>query len=299
MQKFLRGCFYWPSVLKDARHDVFEGFHLPLVAAPTGRTLLTIHDIRDMHGNWLDRTVYRQVIEQSFKSADHVITVSEHIRDEILGLFPNLRISVIYNGIDGESFGVVPEERLQEVRKRLALPDEFLLTVGHFEPRKNYAKLIEALAILHARGLPVHLVMVGNDSGELQRIREKIESSKLSGRVRIFNGLSDLEVRCLYKLCKLFVFPSMYEGFGIPILEAMAARRPMVLSDIAVFREITEGQGAYFSHGEPKSIAQSIEDVLSSSSECDRLIQYGARRVKDFSFKRIAADLAGLYKSLS
>jgi len=112
------------------------------------------------------------------------------------------------------------------------------------------------------------------------------------------SGLTDFEVRCIYKLCTLFVFPSAYEGFGIPILEAMAAKRPMVISDIPVFKEISQGKGVYFSHDDPESIASSIDEVLSSTTERSRLIQYGSERVLDFGYERISMRLEQLYRSL-
>lgn len=299
LRKYLGGLLYWPSSLREEKTDIFEGFHLPLVKAPSGRTLLTIHDIRFMHARGPRRAAYEAILAQSLRAADHVITVSGSMRDEILGLYSDLPISVIYNGIDIDNFDAVPEDRLREARRNLGLPDEYLLAVGHFEKRKNYANLIEALARLHAKGSSLHLVIVGNDSGEMSPIRDRIHSLDLSKYVKILSGLTDLDVRCVYKLCRLFVFPSSYEGFGIPILEAMAAGRPMVLSDIPVFREITQGQGVYFPHGDPDSIAGAIDDVLYSKSECDRLIRYGSKRVEDFSFRRISADLARLYRSMS
>jgi glycosyltransferase involved in cell wall biosynthesis len=142
------------------------------------------------------------------------------------------------------------------------------------------------------------LVIVGNDSGERKAIEEKIQSCKLTAEVQLFSGLSDIEVRCFYRLCDLFVFPSTYEGFGIPIIEAMAAGCPMVLSDIPVFREITENLGIYFRYDDADNFAWAISKVLSSSSERTRQIEYGHERVKAFSFKSLAAQLQNLYSTL-
>lgn len=298
LQKLLRGLVYWPLSLKAEQPDLFEGYHLPLIKSPRGRTLLTIHDIRDMNAGWQERVIYKIVLDQSFKAADHVITVSESMRNEILGFYPDLPISVIYNGIDTAHFNAISEMDLMAASQKFSLPENFLLSVGHFEKRKNYINLVNAVAGLHARGRLIHLVIIGNDSGEMAAVKERAHSLGLSDYVMIFNGLSDFDVRCIYKLCHLFVFPSAYEGFGIPVLEAMAAKCPMVLSDIPVFREITQNQGVYFLHNEPDSIATAIDEVLSSSSERERLVQYGDARVQDFSFKRIAMDLAKLYSSL-
>ena len=119
----------------------------------------------------------------------------------------------------------------------------------------------------------------------------------LIGNVKILRNLSDFEVKCVYKLCNLFVFPSSYEGFGIPPLEAMAAGCPLVLSDIPVFREITENRGIYFSHDDSESIANSVEKVLSSSSDRARLIEYGKGQYM-LSVLILAKQLEGIYRSL-
>lgn len=300
VRKLVRGLRYWGPALQGERFDVFEQFNLPIIKAPTGRTLLTIHDIRGLHpdSGALERTVFRSVAGRSLRSADHVVTVSGTMREEILGFYPDIPVSVIYNGLDAGAFDRVSASDQSTVRQKLGLPDEFILAVGHMEKRKNYLRLIEAIALLRDRGRPYFLLIVGNDSGERKALEERVESAKLAGQVKILSGLSDLEVRCVYKLCSLFVFPSAYEGFGIPILEAMAARCPMVLSDIPVFREITQDRGTYFAHDDVESMASAIDNTLSSSTECVRLVEYGNTRVQAFSFQSLAGQVDGLYRCI-
>ncbi len=217
------------------------------------------------------------------------------MKQEILGFFPGIPISVIYNGLVARAFNFVSEPELLAFRQKFALPEEFILSVGHMERRKNYLRLVDAFERLRNRGRPCYLVIIGNDSGERKSIEERIESANLSGHVKILSGLSDLEVRCAYKLSSLFVFPSVYEGFGIPILEAMAASRPMVLSDIPVFREITQGSGVYFDpHEDVESMAYAIEHSLTSSSERERLMEYGNARVQAFSFHKLGCSIGRL-----
>jgi len=299
-KKYFGGRSYWPKALRTESFDVFEGFHLPLVRSPTGSTVLTVHDIRGFSENngLIAQALYKDVFERSLEKADHVITVSESVRTEILNIYPNTSISVIYNGIDIDAYANISESEMLVVRQNLGLPEDYLLAVGHFEKRKNYVRLIEAVARLHERGSKLQLVIIGNDSGELSSVQKRIEALGLSRHVKILSALTDFEVRCVYKLCALFVFPSAYEGFGIPILEAMAAKRPMVISDIPVFKEISQGQGAYFSCDDAESIANSIDEVLSSSTERSRLVQYGNERVLDFGYERIAMTLEQLYRSL-
>jgi glycosyltransferase involved in cell wall biosynthesis len=300
LKRLALGLGYWRKALPREQFDLFECFNQPLIKSPIGKTLLTIHDIRRLYDGWgtLERSIYRLALERDLKTADHVLTVSESMRQEIQDFFPGAPISVVYNGLDAEVFDSVGEADLQALRRKHRLPEAFIMAVGHLERRKNYVRLIDAIARLRDQGTVLNLVIVGNDSGERKVIQDRIDSAKLSGNVTFLSGLSDIEVRCAYKLCSLFIFPSSYEGFGIPILEAMAAGCPMVLSDIPVFREITQNKGVYFPHDDADAMAAAIDAVLSSSNQRASLINYGKERVQWFSFKRLAGQLESVYREL-
>lgn len=300
IRKFVGGLGYWPAALGKEKFDVFEGFNQPLVKSPTGRTLLTIHDIRQMHPEWgtWERSVYRLSLQRALSAADHVITVSEAMKDEILGFFPGVPISVIYNGLDTQGFEMLAESDLQTTRQKYHLPQEFALVVGHYERRKNYRRLIDAVALLRDRGRACNLVIIGNDSGERRLIQEQIQSANLSSQVMLLSGLTDREVRSAYKLSRLFVFPSSYEGFGIPILEAMAAGCSMALSNLPVFREIAQEGAIYFPHDDAETMASAIEHGLADGSERERQIAFGHQRVQDFSFTSLAGQLEALYRAM-
>lgn len=299
--KFVGGLGYWPRALQGARFDLFECLNQPLVKSPTGRTLTTIHDIRRVYPEWpsfVECQVYKSSLRQTLKQVDRVITVSNTMKSELLAFDPEARVSVIYNGINLNRFAETSELEQQVVRKKFGLPHNFLLAVGHFEPRKNYLRLIDAIALLRDRGHRYNLVIVGNDSGDRRLVEERVVSVGLGSQVTVLSGLSDMEVRCMYSLCDLFVFPSSYEGFGIPILEAMAMGVPVVLSDIPVFREITQDSGVYFSPNSMEAMAEAIETTLSSQELLDELVAYGRRRVQDFSFDSLSAQLVELHESL-
>ena len=299
-RKFIGGLPYWRSALPNEDFDIFEQFNLPLIKFASGRTLLTIHDIRGLQADAgaLERSVFRSVLGRSLRMADHVVTVSEAMKEELLGVFPGISISVIYNGIDAVEFERVSDSELLAFRQKFTLPQEFILSVGHIEKRKNFQRLVEAIACLRDEGRSCCLVIIGNDSGERAEIDKRIRLLNLESNVKVLSCLTDLEVRCAYKACNLFVFPSIYEGFGIPILEAMAVGCPLVLSDIPVFREITQNRGVYFPWDHVESMAHVIDDVLSSTSERKRLVEYGRTRVGAFSFHSLAAQLECLYRSL-
>lgn len=299
-RKFINGLGYWKTALASERFDLFEGFNLPMIASPHGRNLMTIHDIRGLSSDagFLEQLIYKPVLDRSLKRVDRVVTVSDAMKEELLALHPELQVSVVYNGLNESKCIPVPVAELAEFKLKFGIQQDFMLAVGHMEKRKNYPRLIDALRLLHDRGLNVSLVIIGNDSGQKSAIEQRIGAAGLSGHVSILAGLTDLEVRCAYQLCKLFVFPSTYEGFGIPILEAMAAQRPMVLSDLPVFREITEHQGFYFSPESADSMASAMHAVLSSSAEQQRLVDYGRRRIDAFGYKNLASQVKSLYESM-
>ena len=300
-QRHIRGLIFWPKAYRQNNFDIFETFNLPLVRGKDELALLTIHDIRGVHlmDMWIKRMFHNMVLRSSLKRADHVITVSNYMKNQISNHFPNTSISVIYNGIDTKDVYSATDTEISGVISKFKLPSEFILSVGHFEPRKNYSSLIQALKILHSLGSKENLVIVGNDSGEMSAIIKMSELLGITNYVKILSGITDNELKIIYKKAKLFVFPSSYEGFGIPILEAMYAKIPLVLSNIPVFREIASDQCIYFDYSDPKSIANNISKLNSSFNVQQKMISQGVRIVEDFDFEKIANSLEKLYRKIS
>ncbi len=300
-RKLFHGSRFWSDALRKEPFDVFEGFHLPLPSVPGVKTILTVHDVRRLHEDWgwFERKAFSHALTHGVRNADVVVTVSEAMKQELLPYCIHTPICVIPNGLGATVTTLPPSTaELESFRIKFLLPHRYLLAVGHLEPRKNYLRLIEAIACLRDAGYSYHLLIVGNDSGERSKLEAKIAACGLIGSVTLASGLSDIEVRCAYALCDLFVFPSTYEGFGIPILEAMAAGRPMALSDIPVFREITDGRSSFFSPFDSQDIANGIERALSSREQIDHLVTYGAERVKSYDYAAIAYLYENLYGNL-
>ncbi len=298
--KLKSGFSYWRQAFALESFDLFEAMHLPLFYTPDGKTVLTIHDVRGLHADnsLFHRTLFGTVLYQALRRADHVVTVSSAMREEILKFYPHKPISVVYNGLDAELFASVSQSECEAFLYKYNLPRHFVLAVGHFEHRKNYFRLIESMALLKGRGCDYPLVIVGNDSGEGVKLEKLITKLNLTKRVTLLTGLTDLEVRCAYLVCGLFVFPSSYEGFGIPILEAMASNCPMAISNLPVFEEITQGQSLYFPFDDLEAMANAIEIGISSTESREKMINYGMLRLNDFSFDRLAEDLVGIYEKI-
>ena len=295
--KLLASTYFWSKEFSKENFGLFDAMHLPLFHPQKAKVILTIHDIRDLYPQHssMNRFVYQSVLRHALSCANHVVTVSAAMREEILDFYPHPSVSVIYNGFDSGVFLSFTQEDGESFLAKYKLPRDFVLAVGHYEKRKNYSCLVDAIALLKKQGFNCPLVIIGNDSGEMSALSMQIESLGLLSQVHLLTGLSDFEVRCAYLMSSLFVFPSSYEGFGIPILEAMAAGKPMVLSNLPVFREITKDQSIYFSPESIEEMASALKTGLSSTELRLKMVDFGRKRVNDFRFDSIAQDLKEVY----
>ena len=291
--KALKGINYWKSTLNKYQLDIFECFNIPTIQNPNGRTFQTIHDIRSLafESSKLKRNFSKLVHSQSIKKVDRIITVSNYMKNEIQRYFPCSDIRKIYNGIDLSMAVLSQDIDIKKRKTQLKLPSDFLLSIGHFEKRKNYSSLLDAIKLLKDKGRDLSLIIVGNDNGEKKYIADKLKNLNLEKNVILFSNLTNEDVLLMYSLCTAFIFPSTYEGFGIPILEAMANAKPFILSDIDVFKEIAKSQGNYFNPHKIESIASSIIKTIDDSQLCMELSNFGKIRVVDFDFKNIAIEL--------
>lgn len=300
LQRVIRGATYWPKALREDRLDLYENFVLPVVRARDVPTVLTIHDVRMLYDRvgLAGRMVRHHVVHQAFDRSDHIITVSDAVRNEILAFHPSARVSTIYNGVDATLFAASPE-MVTQARAHYGLPPRHLLTVGHLEARKNLLVLLDAVALLRDRGMRCPLAIVGNDGGMRDAIAQHIATRDLGDLVTLIEGADDATIRALYAGCDMLAFPSRYEGFGIPILEAMAAGKPMVLADTPVFRELALDGALYFPVDDPGAAATAIATVWGDARERARQCEIGARRVRDFAFDHLADGVAALYEALA
>jgi len=300
LRKFVKGVFFWNYTLKKEKFDIFEGFNLPMIKNFHGKSVMTIHDLRGLmpEYSFLYRKIFKLVLFLSFKRCNHVITGSKIIKKDIEYYFPFVDISVIYNGISREKFIRTSDMEIRAIQKSLNLPKKFILAVGHFERRKNYIKLLNAISSLDNEIEDCYLVIIGNNNGELSAVEHEINLLDLNDKVKIYSGLSDIEVYSAYKACSIFIFPSLYEGFGIPILEAMNAKAPTLLSNLEVFKEITENKLTYFDPLSTESMKESIYSHLSNDSLREKNIEYGEKRINSFTFNNIATQVEHLYRAL-
>lgn len=279
---------------------------LPFFVPKRVRIVNHIHDISfkvypELIG-WKDRFFLALLIPRSLRRANRIIAPSQFTKNEIVrcyGIHPE-KIVVVENALS-EDFAIVAKEGdIEAVRKRYHLPERYILSVGTLQLRKNLPLLISAFALVRKRVPDVVLVLVGNRRGHHfdTRIDEVIKELSLQDAV-IFPGYveqSDLPV--MLQGATLFAFPSLYEGFGIPLLEAMSQGTPVVASDIPCLREVAADAALYF---DPRSIAsceEKLYTLLTDSEQRVRGVSKGKDRLSLFSWKKSALSLHHVYQGL-
>jgi glycosyltransferase involved in cell wall biosynthesis len=230
--------------------------------------------------------------------ADRIITVSEASKRDILQYFriPPEKIEVIYNGID-ERFWTPPAgNEIERVRERYQLTDEFLLYAGNIKPHKNLERLIDAFHRLRREGFDhLKLLIIGDEVSKYAMLRRAVHRHKLHKHVRFLGFVPDQTLAALYRLAAVFVFPSLYEGFGLPPLEAMASGTPVVTSNVSSMPEVTGGAALLIDPYDPDAIAGGIRRVLTDQALRDDLRARGLARAREFSWARSAERVRAIY----
>ena len=292
--------------------DTFFGVRLDLAHSPTplvlptrGRKIVTVYDLffldEPEKADREARRVFRRRVEASLARADGVLTISEFTRRALLDRFPldERRVRTTHLGVD-DAFRVAPDPaELERVRAELALPRRFLLFVGASEPRKNLPGLVEALRLVRGGGLDVGLVIAGRPGDDEARVRESVARSGLESHVRFAGYLSEPAVRALYRLAAALVLPSFSEGFGLPVIEAMASGTPVVCSAAGALPEIAGDAALYFDPREPRDIAARAAAVLEDDAVRGRLVAQGRLRSRVFDWDRTAAETLAFYEEVA
>jgi glycosyltransferase involved in cell wall biosynthesis len=303
----LREQFSIPFKVKRERPDLFHEPHYVLPLLTPGRTIVTIHDcihLRFPHyfRGELGRAYARASLWTAAHKSDRILTVSEASKRDILRFFrvkPE-KIVVIYNAID-ERFAVEPDEaHIVRTRERYQLHDQFVLYVGNIKPHKNLERLIEAFHRVRSQGLDhLKLLIIGDEISRLQTLRRAVHRHKLHTHVR-FLGFVPLEtLAVLYRLASVFVFPSLYEGFGLPPLEAMASGTPVVTSNVSSLPEVVGDAAVLVDPYDPEAIADGMMRALTDDALRAELRARGLERARAFSWDRSVRHIRDIYQEVA
>jgi glycosyltransferase involved in cell wall biosynthesis len=292
-----------PMVLKREAVTLFHAPHYVLPRLVRCRSVVTIHDcIHLMFPQYLPNRFalrYAKVsIGTAAKRATRVLTVSESSKRDILRFVDTEpdKIDVIYNAYD-ERFAIDPnEEDVVRVRERFQLQDEFVLYAGNVKPHKNLERLIEAFDIVRRRGLDhLKLVMIGDEISRYTALRRAVHRHQLHKYVRFLGYLPEETLAVMYRLAGVFVFPSLYEGFGLPPLEAMASGTPVVTSNVSSLPEVAGEAAVLVDPYDPVAIADGVFRVLTDEQLRKDLSRRGVARAGMFSWEQSVRRVRKIY----
>jgi len=296
-----------PLVLGRKHVDLFHAPHYVLPPLTRCRSVVTIHDcIHLMFPQYLPNrfalAYARSSIWMAARKADRILTVSEASKRDILRFFdvPPEKITVIYNGID-DRFHVQPaEDEMVRVRERYQLQGEFVLYAGNVKPHKNLERLLDAFHQVRQGGLDhLKLVVIGDEISKYTELRRAVHRLNLHKHVRFLGYMPDEMLAVLYRLAAVFVFPSLYEGFGLPPLEAMACGTPVVTSNVSSLPEVVGDAAVLVDPTDPSSIAEGIRQVLTDPALAARLRARGLARAAEFSWERSVAQIHAIYGEIA
>lgn len=294
-----------PAALHTMQPDVahFTNSIVPLVKRVP--TVVTIHDMTldlfpDLHP-LRKQVLTRPLVALAARTADAIITVSHSARQDILRLTgaPAGRVHVIHEAAAPAFRPIQNCTLLESVRRRYGLAERVILYVGTIEPRKNLPRLIEAYAHVHHNGdLPHQLVCVGPHGWGYQEVRQCIEALNLGDAVRLTGYVPFTDLAPLYNLSEIFVFPSLYEGFGLPVVEAMACGTPVITARNSSFREIADGAVEAIDPLETDAIAEALVRLSNDVDRRRELGRNGLLRAQEFSWSRAARETLIVYRAV-
>ena len=298
-----------PFALRRQHVDVV---HVPHHEAPffnPSKLVVTIHDCVHLlfpHEDNSKLHNYRSYLrtKRVVETAKHVLAVSKSTKEDLINIFelPERKISVVHNALDERfAFAHTPEER-KHVLERYQLKDPFVLYSGKIRPHKNLHRLIEAFAVLKSELVEdekyknLKLIIIGDELSRHQYLRLTVIRSGAQQDVRFFGFVPYPILRVFYQSAELFAFPSLYEGFGLPPLEAMANRTPVLASNTSSLPEVLDDAAVLVNPENVFDIARGMKSILSDDILRQKLIQKGLDQVAKFSWKLAAQKVLNTYE---
>ena len=293
-----------PLAVARARADLLHEPHYVLPPLTRCRTVVTIHDcIHLRFPEYLpSRAAYfyaRAMIRLAARKANRVLTVSEASKRDILhytGVAPE-KVAVVYNGLDARFAAVPDAAAIDRVQQRFQLDHPFVLYVGNIKPHKNLERLIAAFSMARPDGPDgLKLVVIGDETSNYPSVRQAVHRHRLDKHVRFFGFQPAATLVVFYRLARAFVFPSLYEGFGLPPLEAMANETPVVTSNVSSLPEVAGDAALLVDPYDVASIAGGIRRAVNDEPLRQALIARGRERARQFSWAKSAADTLAAYR---
>lgn len=293
--------FWTQRVLAAAlRRDSPDVLFLPIQMLPIFRpramaTVAVIHDLEFLRYpetyTIQNRLLLRYFTRQAAREATRLIAVSQYTKDEVVRVYGRSArdITVVHHGVNRKSFSrheVDGEQRAEEHRRRYHLPERYLLCVGSLQPRKNLEGLVGAFERLPEALRDLHLVLVSGGGWKEQRILARIKTSPVHDRIKLFRHVPAEDMPGFYQAARAVAVPSLSEGFGLPVLEAMAAGTPVVVSRTSALPEVADDAALFINPRDTAGMAQAVARVVQDEALRQLLVTKGRQRAAQFTWER-------------
>lgn len=303
----LRSLWRTKAIVGDIRRDGIDIYHglsneLPVGIHRAGcRSVVTIHDL--IYARFpelfkpIDRWIYGLKFKYACRHSDAIIAVSDCTKRDIVEFFgtdPD-KISVIYQGCDPQFARLYSQEQKEACRTKYNLPKRFISSVGTLEERKNILLAVKALEHLPT---DIHLVACGRNTPYSERVAQYAAEHGLAERVHLISGVSYTDLPLIYQLSEVMVYPSRFEGFGIPIIEAQSSHIPVVAATGSCLEEAGGDAALYVAPDDDEALAEAVSKILGDEKLRTTMVDKGLENVKRFTREKIASDIEALYKSL-
>ena len=303
-QKSLKS--YWRSftvskLIKNNKLDIYHGLsnELPQNIHKTGvKSLVTIHDLIFIRYpelyNAFDRKIYNKKTKYACQNADTVIAISEQTKSDLVNYLgvDEKKIEIVYQTCHTQFGKTADAETKTKVRKKYNLPENFVLYVGTIEKRKNALNIVKAI---NEHKIDIPIVIIGKKTDYQQDIEKYITKNNMNKSVFILNGLPFKDLPTIYQLAEMFIYPSIFEGFGIPIIEALNSKIPVITTKGGCFSEAGGMSSLYVSHENTEELGEAIKKIISNTDLRNKIIKEGYEYVQKFSEKNVSKNLMDIY----
>jgi len=299
---------YWrnKNIIKDIVQDEIDIYHglsheIPLGIEKTNiKSVVTIHDlifIRYPHlFSSIDRKIYHKKFQSACKRANKIIAISHQTKNDIIEFFgtDENKIEVVYQGCNNVFQSKISKKRIEEICKKYNLPEKFILNVGTIEERKNLLTILKSIKELPKQ----HLVVIGNGKEYKNKCLQYIREHNLQDRVSFLSGIELEEIAAIYQKSEIMIYPSVFEGFGIPILEALFSKTPVITSQGGCFSETGGEHSIYINPLSVSEITSAITKITTDTNLRNTMIEKGYNYAQNFTDKKVAENLQKIYTSL-
>lgn len=296
----------WRSIgicksIKKQKLDIYHGLsqELPWGIKKTGaKSIVTMHDAIFMRYPELYSRIYRAIFikknKYACKNANHIIAISEQTKRDIIKYFDakETKISVVYQGCNYIFREPIFEDTKEKIRKKYNLPDTYILNVGAIEKRKNIALILEAMQLSKVK---LHLLIVGKHTAYVAELKKRIIELELESQVTFLHNVETRDLPAIYNMAEIFIYPSIFEGFGIPILEALCTGTPVITSTGSCFEETGGAYSRYINPYDSKQLGSAINEIHNNDEMKLIMKAEGLKFAEKFTEKNIAKNLMDVY----